>query len=120
MAARKSTRVDGTRAKSKRSRRRLAKRKTDGPVEDTAGQREPDPSAELMAILEVHVNALALIKTAIHGLQHEYTMTSEIVTLETAVKMLRRVDSSINLVAEGQPSEIRPEEIGEDDEESAE
>jgi hypothetical protein len=78
-------------------------------------RRKPAQSEELMAILEELVRAIALIKTAISGLRHNYTMTDEIVTLETAVAMLRRVDSSINDVAEGRPSKIRPQEIEDED-----
>jgi hypothetical protein len=92
-------------------------RETPDAGEDTAGQREPDQSEELMAILDVHVHALCLTKTAIHGLERagEDAPWDEIKTLQTAVTMLRRVDSAINDVAEGRPSPIRPEEMEQDD-----
>ena len=103
--------------RNSRKKSRNRKRHTKAPASSTAAarRRKPDQSEELMAILEELVNAIALIKTAISGLRHNYTMTDEIVTLQTAVKTLRRVDSSINDVAEGRPSGIRPEDIEDDD-----
>jgi hypothetical protein len=125
--------------KKKRARRptpqqmlqRLAKRKAATTAQDTlreirgagdsprakparTGRRKPDQSDELMAIVEYLTHAIALIRTAARGLREQYTMLDEVVVLDMAVTMLRRVDTSINHVAEGRSSEIRPEEIDND------
>jgi hypothetical protein len=85
----------------------------------TAGpstRRKPaDDEADLFAILHELANAISVIRTAKQSLEHRDSNWDEIVTLEAAIKQLRRVDVALNDVADGRPARITPDEVGTDD-----
>lgn len=78
--------------------------------DEASGDARPDVSEELFAILHALVRAIAVVRTAKRGLEHREDKWDEVVTLEIAIEMLRQVDESLNLVADGRPSRIRPVE----------
>jgi hypothetical protein len=85
-----------------------------GPI--NARARKPaDDTNDLFAILNALVKAISLIRTAKRSIEQREAEWDEIVTLEAAIKALRRVDVALNAVADGQPSPITVDE-GEDEE----
>jgi len=88
-----------------------------GPVNARTRKPADDTEQELFAILHALVKARSLIVTAKRSLEHRESTWDEIVTLEAAIKMLRRVDVALNDVADGRPSRIRPEDEDTDDRE---
>jgi len=74
------------------------------------GVNELEFAAHVFAILHALVKAKSLIVTAKRSLEHRESTWDEIVTLEAAIKMLRRVDVALNDVADGRPSRITANE----------
>jgi hypothetical protein len=81
-----------------------------GPINARARKPAEAREDELFAILHVLVKAISLIRTAKRSIEQREAEWDEIVTLEAAIKALRRVDVALNDVADGRPSRITADE----------
>ena len=79
-------------------------------IEARARKPADDKEEDLFAVLHALVKARSLIVTAKRSLERRESTWDEIVTLEAAIKVLRRVDVALNDVADGRPSRIAENE----------
>jgi hypothetical protein len=84
-------------------------REARGPI-NARPRKRADHTADLFAILHALVKAISLIRTAKRSIEQREAEWDEIVTLEAAIKALRRVDVALNDVADGRPSRITANE----------